>query len=125
MNALPLLSQNLETATQVSIIFMAILTAAFMFVSLVMAAIIGLLVRTLMKKTIFIVDDNVKPMLDSAKETLGSATKTAQNVRGTSSYVSEAAVTPIIRAYGVVAGVRKAAGVLSGITGADSSKPKR
>ncbi len=55
---------------------------------------------------------------------LGAARQTAENVKGTTSYVSEAAVTPIIRVYGVVAGVRRAAGVLAGLTGADTKKPR-
>jgi hypothetical protein len=39
--------------------------------------------------------------------------------------VSDAAVTPIIRTYGVVAGVRRAASVLVGLTGADTDKGKK
>jgi hypothetical protein len=61
------------------------------------------------------------------KPLLGTAKQTADNVRGTTSYVSQAAVTPIVRTYGVVAGVRRAAGVLAGLTGAStdrSNKPK-
>jgi hypothetical protein len=39
--------------------------------------------------------------------------------------VSEAAVTPIVRAYGVVAGVRRAASVLTGLAGADTEKRRK
>ena len=82
------------------------------------------LIRALLKKTIYIVDDNVKPILDSAKETVVTGGKTVENVRGTSTYVSESVVRPIIRAYGVMAGVRKAASVLSGLSGANEKRPQ-
>lgn len=121
--ALPLMS-TLDTAESWSIIFMAILTAAFMLVSLILAAVVGVLIRALLKKTIYIVDDNVKPILDSAKETVVTGGKTVENVRGTSTYVSESVVRPIIRAYGVMAGVRKAASVLSGLSGANEKRPQ-
>ena len=121
--ALPLMT-TLDTAESWSIIFMAVLTAAFMLVSLILAAIVGVLIRALLKKTIYIVDDSVKPMLDSAKETVVTSGKTVESVRGTSTYVSESVVRPIIRAYGVMAGVRKAAAVLSGLTGADEKRPE-
>jgi hypothetical protein len=76
-----------------------------------------LLLRALLKKSLSLIDDSVKPLLDSAKST-------ADNVKGTSTFVSQSAVTPIIKTYGVVAGVRRAAGVLSGLTGAGGDKPK-
>jgi hypothetical protein len=97
------------------IIVMGISIAAFFFVGLVMMLVLGLLTRSLLRKTSSILDDGVKPLLETAKET-------ASNVKGTASYVSEAAVQPIVRTYGVVAGVRRAAGVIAGLTSAD--KPK-
>ena len=97
------------------IIFMGIAVAAFFFVALIMTIVLGLLTRALLKKTSSVLDEGVKPLLGSAKET-------ADNVKGTASYVSEAAVTPIIRTYGVVAGVRRAASVIAGLTGADTKQ---
>jgi len=121
--ALPPLSPSyVETMRDWSIIFMGIATAAFFFVALIVLVVIGLLLRSLLKKTLSVVDENVRPLLDTAKDTAGTANETMKNVRGTTSYVSEAAVTPIIRAYGVVAGVRRAAAVLAGITGATNGK---
>jgi hypothetical protein len=97
------------------IIVMGVAVAAFFAVGLVMMLVLGLLARSIMKKTSGILDDGVKPLLESAKET-------ASNVKGTASYVSDAAVQPIVRTYGVVAGVRRAAAVITGLTGAN--KPK-
>ena len=99
------------------IIVMGVAVAAFFFVGLVMMVVLGLLARSLLKKTLSVLDDGVKPLLETAKET-------ASNVKGTASYVSDAAVQPIVRTYGVVAGVRRAAGVIAGLTGADVKEPK-
>jgi hypothetical protein len=106
-----------ETFRDWVIIFMGIAVAAFFVVALVMTVVLGLLVRALLSKANNVLDDNVKPLLGSAKDT-------ADNVRGTTSYISGAVVTPVIRAYGVVAGVRRAASVIAGLTGAGGEKPK-
>ena len=102
------------------IIFMGIAVAAFFAVALVATIVLALLARILMKKSISVLDENVKPLL-------GNAAETATHAKGTLTYVTGAAVAPIVRAYGVVAGVRRAASVLAGLTGAstDNAKPKQ
>jgi len=100
------------------IIFAGIAIGAFFVVGVVITLVIGLLLRSLLKKTSALLDDNVKPLLGSAKDT-------ADHVKGTATFVSNAAVTPIVRTYGVVAGVRRAAGVLAGLTGADNERRER
>ena len=107
----------IETTRDVVIIIMGIAVAAFFAVGLVMMLVLGLLSRTLLKKTSGLIDENVKPLLDSAKQTADSA-------RGTVTYVGESAAAPIVRTYGVVAGVRRAAGVIAGLTGAGGEKPR-
>lgn len=106
-----------ETFRDWVIIFMGIAVAAFFVVAMVITIVLGLLARALLKKTNSVLDDNVRPLLDSARST-------TNQVRGTATFVSDAAVTPIIRAYGVAAGVRRAAGVIAGLTGASGDKPK-
>jgi hypothetical protein len=98
------------------IIIMGIAVAAFFAAGLIMMLVLGLLARSLLKKTTGLIDDSLKPLLETANDT-------ASSVKGTASYVSDAAVQPIVRTYGVVAGVRRAAGVIAGLTGAD--KPRR
>jgi hypothetical protein len=100
------------------IIFMGIAVGAFFLVALIIAIVLGLLMRALLKKVGALVDDDVKPLLGTTRETVS-------NVKGTTSYVSQSAVQPIIRTYGVVAGVRRAASVLTGLTGAstDNARP--
>ena len=99
----------------VVIIIMGLAVAVFFTLSAIFAVILGLLSRGILRRSINIIDDDVKPILGKAKES-------ATNVSGTTSYVSEAAVTPIVRAYGVVAGVRRAAGVIAGLAGARSDR---
>ena len=103
------------------IIFMGIAVAAFFFVALIVTIVLGFLARVLMKKSISVLDEGVKPLLSNANETV-------THVKGTATYVTQSAVTPIVRTYGVVAGVRRAASVLAGLTGANTdnaSKPKQ
>ena len=103
------------------IIFMGIAVAAFFFVALIVTIVLGFLARVLMTKSISVLDEGVKPLLSNANETV-------THVKGTATYVTQSAVTPIVRTYGVVAGVRRAASVLAGLTGAstdDVNKPKQ
>jgi hypothetical protein len=99
------------------IIVMGATVAAFFFVGLILMVVLGLLARSLLKKSLNVLDDGVKPLIETAKET-------ASNVKGTASYVSDAAVQPIVRTYGVVAGVRRAVAVIAGVAGTDVKKPK-
>ncbi|HXH21382.1 MAG TPA: hypothetical protein VNN10_05080 [Dehalococcoidia bacterium] len=55
-----------------------------------------------------LIDDSVKPTLTSIRET-------AETVKGTTEFVGQTAVSPIIRTYGMVAGVRRGLGVLAGL----------
>ena len=100
------------------IIVTGIIIGAFFFVALVLTVVLGLVVKALLGKVSSLLDDNVKPLLGSAKQT-------ADHVKGTTSFMSGAAVTPIVRTYGVVAGVRRAVGVIAGLTGAGGSPPKQ
>ncbi len=102
------------------IIFMGIAVAAFFAVALIATIVLALLARLLMKKSISVLDENVKPLL-------GNATETATRAKGSVTYITGAAVTPIIRTFGVVAGVRRAAGVIAGLTSAstDDANPKK
>src|SRR5581483_6598038 len=56
-----------------------------------------------------LINESVKPTLSTVKET-------AETIKGTTEFVGQTTVNPIIRTYGVVAGVRRGLGVLSGIS---------
>ncbi len=84
----------------VGIIFFAIATlaAVFLFFS----------VKGLIRAARQMMDDSVKPALDSFRGT-------AQGIKGTTDFIGETAVQPIIRVYGVIAGVRRGLAIISGL----------
>ena len=53
-------------------------------------------------------EEEVKPLLDSANETVGT-------VRGTSTFLSETVVSPVVQIISTVTGLRRGLRVLSGI----------
>ena len=112
--ALPLLL-SLADWRDIVIIIGGIVVAAFFFIGCVFAVVLGLLSRGILSKTSGLIDDEVKPLLGSARDTVG-------NVKGTTEYFSDAAVTPVVRAYGVVAGVRRAATVIAGLAGSNDNE---
>ena len=79
--------------------FMAAGTLLFL-VGIVFTLIIGLLsVRTaLMARGV--IRDSLRPALENVRETTGS-------VRGTVAFISDYAVTPVVRAYSAYAGARR------------------
>jgi hypothetical protein len=105
------------------IIVAGILIAAFFFVSLIVAIVLGWVLWALVRKVMALLDDGGQMLDERVKPLLGSVRETADHVKGTATYVSNAAVTPIVRTYGVVAGVRRAVGVITGLTGA-SNEPR-
>ncbi len=56
-----------------------------------------------------LIDDSVRP-------TLGSIRDTADTIRGTTDFMGQKAVSPVIRTYGMASGVKRGLGVLSGLT---------
>ena len=66
-------------------------------------------------------DQNVVPLLDSARNLV-------DEVRGTAEFVGESAVSPIIRVYSIVSGVRRgldSLGSLGAASGADHEPGRR
>ena len=86
---------------------LAILILLALFVTTV---VLGIAVRTLLGVIQTLLREEATPLLHSGKETLG-------RIKGTTTFVSEAAAGPIIRVYGLVAGARRFLGVLSGVAG--------
>jgi len=100
---------------------LAILAFAALFI---FAVVLGLAARALLSAALTLVKDDITPLVKSAQGTV-------QRVKGTTAFVGETAVSPIIRVYGVVAGTRRAFGVISGVAGrrrgsrnTNSSEPK-
>ena len=94
----------------VIIIAMGSLTLIVLVVILFFTIVLGLAVRALIGTVRRLIREEVSPLIGSAQETV-------HTVRGTTTFVSETTVSPIIRVYGVVSGAKRAVSVLAGIRG--------
>ena len=72
-------------------------------------------VRALTRQLRALLDDPVRPALEEVR-------KAAENVRGTSEFMADTAVHPIIRAVAAGRGVRRGLGVVTGIRNLRSKK---
>ena len=86
------------------VLFLALL------VILVFTIVVGVAARTVLGSVQTLLKGEVAPILDSLRLTL-------QRIEGTTSFISETAVSPVIRVYGIWAGAKRMGAVLSGITG--------
>ena len=67
-------------------------------------------VKRLIREVGGLIDADVKPVLNTARESI-------DNVAGTTRFIGDKAVTPIIHLIGLVSGLRRGIGVLTGLTG--------
>lgn len=109
---LPLLSAllALSTVRDYVVIIAGVVWVAFFVVAIVITLVLGFAAKALVDTVRRMLNEDLKPIL-------ANAGKTANTVRGTTSFISDNAVKPVVRIYGVVAGLRRAAGVLSGLSG--------
>ena len=98
----------LAGARDIIIIIVGVLSIFLVLALITFTVAIGLGTRLLIKTLNRLAKDDAAPLLNELKETSG-------RVRGTARFISETAVSPIIRTYGVVAGTRRAMGVLTGL----------
>jgi hypothetical protein len=99
-----------EAVRDTVIIIWGILTllAVLFFILWLLTMITG--VRGLIKDVKTVVQDDVRPLIATSRES-------ANNVTGTTRFVSDTVVQPIIRVYGIVAGIRRGFDVFTGLTG--------
>ena len=101
---------SIADVRDVVIIVYGIIGVIFFLVAVIVLAIVGFGVRGLIRAVKDMLDDSVKPTLESVKGA-------AETVRGTTEFVSKTAVSPIVRTYGAFAGARKGLSVLAGLAG--------
>jgi hypothetical protein len=101
---------TLGEVRDVVIIVWGIIGALFFAVALIVALMIGFTSKGLLNSVKAMLDDSLKPALTSVKDA-------ADTVRGTTEFVGRTAVTPVVRAYGTFAGVKKGLGVLTSFKG--------
>ncbi len=98
-----------ENTRDIIVIAWGILSILAFVMLIWLFAVIGMGVSRLVKDVRVIANEDVRPMLATTRES-------ANNVTGTTRFVSDTVVSPIIRLYGLVAGIRRAIGVFTGLT---------
>ncbi len=104
------MSLSLQDWRDVIIIAAGSLTILVLLAIFVLTVVLGLAARSLLGAVQGLLKDEVKPLL-------GSAQQTVQKIHGTTTFLGETTVTPVVRVYGAIAGARRMIGVLSGISG--------
>lgn len=99
---------TLQDFRDVTIIAFTIAGTVVFLVSFFLIVIIGILLIRLISTIRNAIQNGMMPTLDSFRDT-------ANNVRGTTTFISESAVSPIIRVYSIFSGVRRAAEVFTGM----------
>ena len=92
---------TLQDVRDVTIIAFTIAGTILFLVAIVVTVVVGMAATGVFRAARRLVDEGVKPMVG--------------NVRETVTFVSESAVSPIIRVYGLLAGARRGLSVLSGL----------
>ena len=116
---MPILTTIEEIRDYVVVVY-GIIGILFFFVAIIVTLIVGFSVKGLIGAVRGAIDESVRPALDAVKST-------ADTVKGTTEFVGQTAIAPIVRTYGMFAGVRKGLGVLTGIgalTGRGDKKGK-
>lgn len=106
---------SLEEIRDIVIIVAGVMMVLVLVAVFVFTIVVGLATRTLLSTVQTLLRGEVTPLLDSARQSL-------DNIRGTTAFIGQTAVSPIIRVYGIFAGAKRMAGVLSGVAGRGKRK---
>lgn len=96
---------TLTDIRDIVVIVVGIIGIVTLVLSILFTVLIGLAVLKLIRATRGTVTDGIGPILENARET-------TTEVRGSTDFVAETLVRPLIKLYGIFAGIRKALGVL-------------
>ncbi|OGO49196.1 MAG: hypothetical protein A2W34_03570 [Chloroflexi bacterium RBG_16_64_32] len=91
---------TLQDVRDVTIISFTIAGTVLFLVGIVLSVVVGGMTFATVRKVRSVVSENVHPTLENVRET-------TENVRGTVAFISDHAVTPVVRTYGVFAGARR------------------
>jgi hypothetical protein len=97
---------SLQDLRDVTIISFCIAGTVLFLVAIIFTVVIGWGAKATVSKVKNVVGDSVQPTLENVRET-------TENVRGTVAFVSDHAVTPVVRTYGIIAGARRFMAVAS------------
>ncbi len=100
---------TLQDFRDVTIISFTIAGTVLFLVAIIFTVVVGSLVWATVSKVRGVVSNSVQPSLENVRET-------TENVRGTVAFISDHAVTPVVRSYGILAGARRFVVVVSRFT---------
>jgi hypothetical protein len=101
---------SLADIRDVFIIIYGVLGIIFFFIASIVTLVVGLTIRALLRNVGNMMDESLKP-------TLASVQDAAATFKGTTEFIGKTTITPIVRTYGIFAGVRKALSVFGTVTG--------
>jgi hypothetical protein len=99
---------SLADIRDVVVIVYGVIGIVFFLAALILTMVLIFTVKNLTASVRQMLDESVRPALWSVRDA-------AQTVRGTTEFVSHSTVTPVMKVYGAMAGVRKGLSVLTGI----------
>jgi hypothetical protein len=97
---------DLQELRDITIVSFTITGTVLFLVAIIFTVAIGWATKSTISKVKGVVGDSVQPTLENVRET-------TENVRGTVAFVSDHAVTPVVRTYGIIAGARRFMAVVS------------
>lgn len=100
---------DLQEVRDLIIIICGAMSILVLFVALVVVLVVGLSARGLIAVAQSMLQQQLSPTLDSARQAV-------DNVRGATAFVTDTAVSPIIRLYGLFTGLRRGLMSLLGLT---------
>ncbi len=98
---------SLQYIRDLIIIISGCLFALVMIVSLIFVIVLGVAIAGLVGVTKGVMREQLSPTLDSARHVV-------DDVRGTTAFIADTTVSPIIRIYGLITGLRRGAAALAG-----------
>jgi hypothetical protein len=98
---------SLQEVRDLVIIIAGAIAILLLFAGLVLTVVIGVATRALIGAAQHLINEQVAPVVESARGTV-------ETVKGTSSFITEIVVSPIIRLYGFIMRVRRILAVLTG-----------
>lgn len=99
---------NLQEWRDIVVVAYGVLGALLFLVLIFVMLLLLFAVRGLTRTIRELVQDPLRPTLEEVRETV-------RNVRGTSEFIADSTVHPLIRAMAVTRGVRRGVGVVSGV----------
>jgi len=99
---------NLQDIRDLVIIIVGCLTMLVLLATLIIVIVVGTATRGLVGVMKMMVKTQLSPTLDSARQVV-------DDVRGTTSFIADTTVSPIIRFYGLITGLRRGIMALAGL----------